>query len=214
MANPGEEFSIFDQQVLRLEAKVNQLQASLTTWQQWYFDYSALKEEVDNVPQDDEDSQRKELARIRRDFESDLLNQKEINELFGKNDLKKANVISNLIGRRIDYVEKNIETLKKLVEAEEHKLAQANVVAHPDAAVDEETGLPITDIVEQLDDDDNVLRYQLRSGGDAEPHVIEALQQLGIEDIPETEDDLIKDEVKPESAQAVAEAPPAPAPAT
>lgn len=202
MSQSGQQqgLSIFDQQVLRLEAKVNQLQASLTHWQQWYFDYSALKEEVDNViiPKDDaedrlqeheKDNQRRELARIRRDFESDLLTKKEINELFGKNDLKSAEVISGLIGRRIDYVERNLDSLKKLIETEEGKLARANIVAHPDAAVDEETGLPITDIVEQLDEDDNVLRYQLRSGGDAEPAVVEALKKLGIEDIPMAEAD-------------------------
>ncbi|KAM7191787.1 Prefoldin subunit domain containing protein [Naviculisporaceae sp. PSN 640] len=221
-----QELSIFDQQVLRLEAKVQQLQASLTKWQQWYFDYSALKEEVDNVISDpsfssaddgdkgkektNTDAQRKELARIRRDFESDLLTKKEINELFGKNDLKSADVISGLIGRRIDYVERNLETLKKLIETEEGKLAKASIVARPDMAVDEETGLPITDIVEKLDDDDNVLDFQLRRGGDAEPAVIEALKKLGIEegeikDGGENDDEGGKKEEKKEDEKPKAE---------
>ncbi|KAM7222569.1 Prefoldin subunit domain containing protein [Rhypophila decipiens] len=193
-----QELSIFDQQVIRLEAKVNQLQASLTHWQNWYFDYSALKEEVDNVvsQKDDQDqnAQRQELLRIKNDFDSELLTDKEINELFGENEhLKPADTIAALIGRRIDYVERNIESLQKLISTEEAKLAKANIVAHPDAAVDEETGLPITDIVEQLDDEDNVVRYQLRSGQDAEPHVVEALRKLGIKDIPETEADIDKE---------------------
>ncbi|KAM7194514.1 Prefoldin subunit domain containing protein [Rhypophila sp. PSN 637] len=199
-----QELSIFDQQVIRLEAKVNQLQASLTHWQNWYFDYSALKEEVDNVvsqkDNQDQNAQRQELLRIKTDFESELLTDKEISELFGENEhLKPADTITALIGRRIDYVERNIESLQKLISTEEAKLAKANIVAHPDAAVDEETGLPITDIVEQLDDDDNVVRYQLRSGQDAEPHVVEALRKLGIKDIPETEADLEKEKEEPKA---------------
>jgi len=211
MTQSANELSIFDQQVLRLEAQVNKLQASLTHWQQWYFDYSALKEEVDILPKDEH--QRKELARIRRDFESDLLTKKEINELFGKNDLKEAHVISNLLARRIEYVEQNLESLKKLIEKEENKLLQAEIVAHPDGGVDDETGLPITDIVEQLDDDDNVLQYQLRSGADAAPHVVDALKKLGINEIPETEADLPKDEVEPEEEPVQIDAETSPPPA-
>ncbi|KAK3336539.1 Prefoldin subunit-domain-containing protein [Cercophora scortea] len=189
MAQTEDHLSDLDRHVQLLEQKVDELRASLTHWQQWYLEYSALKEEVENLPTGGPPP-RKELARIRRDFESDLLTKKEVNEIFGKNDLKEVDQITSVLSRRLDYVEKNIETLQKLVEAEENRLAAAVVIAHPDGGTDEETGLPITDIIEELDEDDNVVRSRLQTGSDAEPRVVEALKKLGIHDIPETKADL------------------------
>ncbi|KAJ4295940.1 hypothetical protein N0V88_004642 [Collariella sp. IMI 366227] len=184
--------SDLDRHVQLLESKVNQLRASLTHWQQWYLEYSALKEEVEQLPTDPLPLE--QLRRIRRDFESKILTKKEINEIMGKNDIKDPTNIVTVLSRRMDYVEKNIDSLTKLLEKEENKLAAASVVAHPDAGTDEESGLPITDIIEELDEDDNVVRSRLRSGADTEPKIIEALKKVGIqeEDLPETEAELPK----------------------
>ncbi|CCC08530.1 hypothetical protein SMACR_05774 [Sordaria macrospora] len=177
-----------DRHMQLLEGKVNQLHASLTHWQQTYFEYAALKEEVDSLPKDP--SPRTELDRIRRDYDGTLITKKEINEIFGEKDLKEADQISNVLGRRLDYVEKNVDTLTKLVETEENKLAAAKVIANPDGGTDEETGLPITDIIEELDEEDNVVQYRLQSGGEVSKRVEEALKRAGVEKLPETEADL------------------------
>ncbi|KAK3694690.1 Prefoldin subunit-domain-containing protein [Podospora appendiculata] len=189
MAQEKDHFTDLDRHVQLLEKKVDELRASLTHWQQWYLEYSALKEEVENLPTGGP-TPRKDLARIRRDFESEILTKKEVLEIFGKNDLKEVDQITSVLSRRLDYVEKNIETLQKLVETEENRLAAAVVIAHPDGGTDEETGLPITDIIEELDEDDNVVRSRLQTGSDAEPRVVEALKKLGIHDIPNTKADL------------------------
>lgn len=177
-----------DRHMQLLEGKVNQLHASLIHWQQTYFEYAALKEEVDSLPKDP--SPRTELDRIRRDYDGTLITKKEINEIFGEKDLKEADQISNVLGRRLDYVEKNVDTLTKLVETEENKLAAAKVIANPDGGTDEETGLPITDIIEELDEEDNVVQYRLQSGGEVSKRVEEALKRAGVEKLPETEADL------------------------
>ncbi|KAK0624665.1 Prefoldin subunit-domain-containing protein [Bombardia bombarda] len=192
MDQPKDHLSDLSRHMQLLEGTVNQLRASLSYWQRWYFEYSALKEEVDDVHKDA--NPRKELARIRRDFDSELLTKKEINEIFGKHDLREPEKIATLLDRRLDYVEKNIESLQKNIAAEENKLAAANVIANPSGGEDEETGLPITDIVEELDDDDNVIRTRLQTGGDTQPKIVEALKKMGIndDDIPETEADLVK----------------------
>ncbi|KAK3330135.1 Prefoldin subunit-domain-containing protein [Apodospora peruviana] len=182
MSQQAEQPTLLNRHVQRLEARVAQLHASLEHHQQWYWDYAALHEEVDNVPREPKDEQRKELARIRRDFDGHLLKKKELNEIFGKNDLREPAVISSHIARRIDYVEKSIGDLNKLIETEENRLAAAEVVANPDRGVDEETGLPIMDIYEELDDDDNVTFSELRGAGSAGPQVVEALKKLGIKD--------------------------------
>ncbi|KAK0656620.1 Prefoldin subunit-domain-containing protein [Cercophora newfieldiana] len=187
MAQPKDHLSDLDRHMQQLEATVAQLRSSLTHWQQWYLEYSALKEEVEHLPKDPQP--RKDLARIRRDFDSQLLTKKEINEIFGKTELKDTTQILSVLSRRIDYVEQNVTSLRKQLEAEEDKLSVASVVAHPDGGTDEESGLLITDIIEELDEEGNVVGARLQSGADTEPRVVEALKKAGITELPETDAD-------------------------
>ena len=178
MAQDKDHLSDLERHMQILEEKTAKLQSSLVHWQKWYLEYAALKEEVAGLAPDPEP--RAELARIRRDFDSDVLTRKEVDEIFGKHDLKPRGQILSVLSRRVDYVEQSMQAVQKLLAAEEHKLAAAAVVAHPDAGTDESTGLPITDIIEQLDDEDNVVDYRLQSGGDVHPQVLEALKKAGI----------------------------------
>ncbi|KAH8905905.1 hypothetical protein BR93DRAFT_959573 [Coniochaeta sp. PMI_546] len=166
-----------------LEETVSNLRKSLQVWEQWYIEYSHLKEEVTTLPE--QPPSRKELARIRRDFDSELITKKEVNEIFGKNDLKKPEQIVSVLSRRIDYVEKNVETLEKQLEAAENKLAASTVIAEPDGVVDEESGLPITDIIEEIDEEGNVVNFRLQTGGDVGPKVLEALKKAGVDSLEE-----------------------------
>ncbi|KAK3383716.1 Prefoldin subunit-domain-containing protein, partial [Lasiosphaeria ovina] len=199
MSQPKNSLSDLDRHIKLLEDKVNQLRTSLTVWQKWYLDYSALKEEVEQLSKDP--SPREELARIRRDFESDLLTEKEIGEIFGQNDLNEREQIIGVLSRRTDYVEQNIGSLEKLIEAEENKLAAVSIVAYPGADTDEDSGLPITDIIEELDDDDNVVEFRLQSGSDVPIKVLDALKKAGIHDLPETEADLLNNRTLPASGE-------------
>lgn len=211
MAQPAGHVSHIDRHVQLLESKVNQLRASLTHWQQWYLEYSALKEEVEELPRDPPPNE--QLRRIRRDFDSKLLSKKEINEILGKNDLRALDQIVSVLSRRMDYVEQNIDSLTKLLETEENRLAAAETVAQPDAATDEESGLPIADIIEELDDDDNVINVRVRGAADAEPKIVEALKKMGIkeEDLPETDEALA---ASPKRGEADKEPAPGSAPTT
>ncbi|KAK4105354.1 hypothetical protein N658DRAFT_563813 [Parathielavia hyrcaniae] len=194
MAQSKDHLSDLDRHVQLLESKVNQLRASLSHWQQWYLDYSALKEKVEQLPTNPPPHE--QLRRIRRDFDSKVLTKKEIKEIMGENDLKQPEQIVSVLSRRIDYVEQNIGSLTKLIENEENKLAAASVVAQPDAGLDEETGLPLTDIIEELDEDDNVVNFRLQSGSVVEPQIVDALNKVGIQenDLPETEAESPKEQ--------------------
>lgn len=200
MAQTKEHVTNIDRHVQLLEEKVNKLRTSLSHWQQWYLEYSSLKEEVEELPK--ETPPHEELRRIRRDFDGTCLTKKEINEIIGKNDLRDVEQIVGILSRRLDYVEQNINTLNKLLENEENRLAAATVVANPDSPNDEESGLPITDIIEELDEEDNVVNYRLQSGGDTANKVVDALKKAGIQekDIPETEDEAETNNAKQESA--------------
>ncbi|KAK1757408.1 Prefoldin subunit-domain-containing protein [Echria macrotheca] len=190
--------SDLERHVQLLEEKVNKLRSSLNHWQQWYFEYATLKEEVDQLAKDPATA-RKGLARIRRDYDGELLNKKELNEIIGKNDIKEPQQVLTLVSRRMDYVEQNIESLTKLLQTEENRLSAAIVIARPDGGTDEETGLPITDIIEELDEDGNVVQFRLQTGADAGSKVEAALEKAGVRDIAETEADLIKTAVSPQA---------------
>ncbi|KAJ9149727.1 hypothetical protein NKR19_g5496 [Coniochaeta hoffmannii] len=185
-----------------LEETVSNLRKSLAVWENWYIEYSHLKEEVTTLPE--QPPSPKSLARIRRDFTSDLITKKEINEIFGKNDLKKPEQILSVLTRRIDYVERNVETLEKQLEQAENKLAASSVIAEPDGAVDEESGLPITDIIEEIDEEGNVVNFRLQTGGDVGPKVLEALKKAGVDPLEEPEE---KDAEARESQEAPKERP-------
>ncbi|KAF7559374.1 hypothetical protein G7046_g4770 [Stylonectria norvegica] len=159
---------------LQLEDNIRRLRNALQHWQTWDAEYEALKEEVDEVPE----TNKAELSRIQNQFEGELVNRKEVDEIFGKPGLRSKDQITNVLERRIDYVTKSIVTLQTQIEAAENKYAAATVISQPDAT--DEEGQPITEIIERLDDEDNVISYRLNKPGEALPQVREALEKAGV----------------------------------
>ncbi|XXH06036.1 hypothetical protein Hte_012481 [Hypoxylon texense] len=169
-----------------LEENVKKLSKALDHWKQWRAEHEALRAEVDALPPT---ASRQELRSTREKFQAELYHQvldaKELVDIFGRDDSKKAEQIISTLTNRLDYVRKNIDTLTKQLEEAENKLAAVTVVVNPDAT--DEEGLPITEIMEELDDDDNVISYSLRRPGDSQPQLLEALKKAGITDFsPDT----------------------------
>lgn len=183
MSGVKDSFLDLEKHRLQLEENVKQLRKALQHWQTWDAEYEALKEEVEAAP--DNSTQAEELHRIHVEFEGELLHGKEVDEIFGLQELRPKDQIINLLQRRIDYVTKNIESLQKQAETAENKHAAATVISRPDAT--DEDGQPITEIIEELDADDNVLSYHLNRPGDAVPHVRDALEKAGVKDLPDGE---------------------------
>ncbi|EGR47556.1 uncharacterized protein TRIREDRAFT_64347 [Trichoderma reesei QM6a] len=184
MSDARDSFSDLEKHRLRLEETVNSLRKALQHWQTWDAEYEALKEEVEAV------SAPEELHRVHADFDGELLKGKELDDVFGKPGLKTREQIINVLDRRIDYVSKNIETLRKQLETAENKYAAATVISQPDAA--DEDGQPIMDIVEELDDDDNVISFRVNRPGESLGKVEALLNKAGVTDDaepqPEKED--------------------------
>ncbi|KAL0935023.1 uncharacterized protein CTRU02_209614 [Colletotrichum truncatum] len=180
MAAVRDSFLDLEKHRLQLEDNIAKLQKALQHWRQWDAEYESLKEEIESVPQP---ASQPDLARIRRDFEGEVVDKKEINDLFGRIDLKPADQIVNLLTRRIDYVSKNIETLEKQLESAEKKHAAASIVSNPD--VRDEDGLPITEIIEELDEEGNIISTRLQRPGDSSGQIREILEKAGVKDIPE-----------------------------
>lgn len=160
-----------------LEDNISQVKRSLRHWQTWDAEYEALKEEVASV------SASSELEQIQSEFEGELVVGKELKDIFGADSQRSGDQVINILDRRIDYVTKNIDTLQKQLLTAENKLAAALVISQPDAQ--DEEGQPITEIIEELDDDDNVVSYRLNRPGESLTHIQEALRKAGVAEIPE-----------------------------
>ncbi|PKS12713.1 hypothetical protein jhhlp_000921 [Lomentospora prolificans] len=211
-------FLDLERHVRQLEANVTKLKKALDHWRQWDVEYEALKEEVQAVSEAGEAA---EMARIRSGFEGDLVNKKEMDEIFGRGPTsatRTAAQVANILQRRLDYVGKNIQTLERQVKEAERKLEAANVISDPGAT--DENGLPITEIFERLDDDDNVISHELWTPGSKAPQVQEIMQKAGVglassskeTALPAPSEVSQPDEpTKPEDREAKPKAPQAPA---
>lgn len=157
-----------------LEENIEKLRKSLRHWQTWEAEYEGLKEEILAVePTPDRD----QLVIICREYQGELVTPKEVEEILGVNTRTTAQVV-NLLDRRIDYVEQNVRTVQKQVDTAESKLAAATIISDPD--VRNEEGLPMTEILEELDEDGNVINSRLTTPGSAKPQLLEVLEKAGV----------------------------------
>jgi unconventional prefoldin RPB5 interactor 1 len=186
MASVKDHFLDLERHRRQLEENVEKLRKAITHWRMCHADYEELKEEVEAIsgPAD-----RADLDRICDEFEGHVIARKEAREIFGEPTVKTKAQIVGILSRRIDYVSTNVETLGKQLQDAEEKYEKANIVANPDA-MDEDSGLPITDIIEELDDDDNITSSRLQRPGDSTSAIREALEKAGVDDLPETEKQL------------------------
>ncbi|KAF7938326.1 hypothetical protein BELL_0283g00060 [Botrytis elliptica] len=160
---------------LQLEDNIAKLRKSLQHWQTWDAEYDGLKEEILSA---DPTPNREELISIARNYEADLVKGKEIEDILGTSTQRSAEQVVNLLDRRLDYVQQNIKTIEKQIETAEEKLAKATIISTPD--VRNEEGLPVTEIIEELDDEGNVISSRLSTPGSVKPQLLEVLHKAGI----------------------------------
>ncbi|KAI0137649.1 Prefoldin subunit-domain-containing protein [Hypoxylon sp. NC0597] len=178
MAPTKDSFLDLERHRQKLEENVKKLSKALDHWKQWKEEYEELRANVESLPPSAEKEDRR---RVREKFEGELLDEKELVTLFGPGDTKKTEQIVSALTNRLDYVTKNVDTLSKQLEDAENRFAAVTVVTNPEAT--DEEGFPITEIREELDEDDNVISYSLRRPGDNRPQIIETLKKAGITDL-------------------------------
>ncbi|KAG6004723.1 hypothetical protein E4U21_000814 [Claviceps maximensis] len=179
MSGANDSFLTLEKHRLQLEENVKQLKKALQHWQTWDAEYEALKEEVEAIP---DPCKSDDLHKIHAEFDGELLIGREIDDVFGFQHSRTRDQIINVLQRRIDYVGKNVASLEKQLETAENKYAAAAVIGQPDAV--DEDGQPITEILEELDDDDNVVSYRLNQPGNSLSQVQETLEKVGVLDMP------------------------------
>ncbi|EGD98160.1 hypothetical protein TESG_05546 [Trichophyton tonsurans CBS 112818] len=181
MADSNESLLGLEEKRLELEKQITNLQTSIYHWKIWNAEYDGLKEEILSLP---ENSSREHILEVGRNFEGSQVTEKEVRALLGDGSSgpivsRSPHQVARAIDRRIDYVLENIKTLERRATSLEDKL-NALVMGQPDDGLNEE-GLPITDIVETLDEDGNVISSSTTMPGKETNELLNALKKAGLE---------------------------------
>ncbi|KAK3678619.1 hypothetical protein LTR78_001917 [Recurvomyces mirabilis] len=164
-----------EQQRQALEESLQKLRQSLKHWQTFEAEYEGLKEELEAAePPVDADA----LTKIAKTYDGRLVDEEVVRELSGldKGPVRTAPQIIRDIERRQEYVQKNIETLQRRFFADESQLETFDFAATRDA----ETGLPLTEIEEELDDDDNVISSRVHQPEESQSNLVDSLRKAGL----------------------------------
>lgn len=178
-----------EEQRVELESNIAKLRKSLRHWQTLEIDYEGLKEEILGIP---EDSSAEECLQAAKDFKPELVDEKELQALLRDNNSRSRRPaqLVDLLSKRVDYVSRNVETVRKQLSNAEKKrnaLLLAEEPDHRDAA-----GLPLAEITEELDESGQVISSKVETPGFDAPQLIDVLKKAGIKDLKETDGTITK----------------------
>jgi unconventional prefoldin RPB5 interactor 1 len=206
------ELTEIERQRRLLEENVQKLRQSLKHWQIWEAEYEGLKEEL--VATGPEELTIDVVSDICKSYDAALVTEKEIRDLAGQagpeSPPRRRAQILGQISRRQEYVQRNIETISRQFFVAEGKLEEfafASVTASgvygdgigEDDDDDEEGpgGLPLSEIHEELDEDGNVIRGEVRRPEETTGKVLERLRMAGLSEKDLGESGAKVEEVKP-----------------
>jgi unconventional prefoldin RPB5 interactor 1 len=189
------ELTEIERQRRLLEENVQKLRQSLKHWQIWEAEYEGLKEEL--VATGPEELTVEVVTDICKSYDAALVTEKEIRDLAGQagpdSPPRRRAQILGQISRRQEYVQRNIETISRQFFVAEGKLEEfafASVTAsgvygdgigEDDDDEDEGPGgLPLSEIHEELDEDGNVIRGEVRRPEETTGKVLERLRMAGL----------------------------------
>jgi unconventional prefoldin RPB5 interactor 1 len=176
-ATPQSTLENIERRRVQLQESVEKLRKALTHWTTWEAEYQMLSEEIESV----DDASPDQIRETAQNLDLTLLNEKEVEELLGKDAQKKrtANQVVDLISRRIDYVQQNSAMIEKQLDAAEKQLAGVEVLLDP--GVENEEGLPMMDIEEELDEQGNEIGSSVNQTGKAAAEIVEVLRKAGLQ---------------------------------
>lgn len=171
-----------EQQRQALEENLQELRRSLKYWQTFEAEYEGLKEEI--VEHGEQDVGRAKLDEIAKTYDGALVNEGVVRELAGLDKkgvpLRSAQQIVRDIERRLEYVQKNVETIQRRFFGAEAKLEEFDFAARRES--EGEDMLPLTEIIEELDDDDNVIMSRLVQPEKSQAKLVDSLRKAGLTD--------------------------------
>lgn len=186
-------------QRLELEANITKLKRSLRHWQALEIDYQGLSEEFvarsDNLSKD-------QSLKIAQEYGAELVDEKELRELlnYDKSVPRKPEQIIELLSKRAEYVNRNVDTIKKQLSDAQKKLNVLLLAEQPEFRND--AGLPLTEITEELDEDGNVVSSKLQRSDQASSQLADVLKKAGVRDVEEVDGKIVAKEPKEKLAMA------------
>jgi unconventional prefoldin RPB5 interactor 1 len=182
MGVPGSDLQDLERQRLELEGNILKLQESLYHWRTWEAEYDGLKDEIDEL---DDGATTEDFLRIGRDFGGSLVTEDEVKVILGEKQgvTRTKQQVVDLISRRVDYVKQNVLTMEKRLRSVENQLHALDAAEQLPA--ESSTDFPVTEIVEELDEDGNVISSSTATPGDQAPELLELLKEAGVKDIPD-----------------------------
>jgi len=182
-----------EQQRQELEQSLQKLRQSLKYWQTFEAEYEGLKEEIREAQPDVSFAK---LTEISESYEGELVTKQVVRELAGwdkaSSPPRTGQQIIRDIERRQEYVQKNIEIIQRRFFESEAKLEEFDFAATRDIV----TGLPLTEIEEELDEDDNVVSSRLTQPEEKQKQLVESLRKAGLtdEDLEEGAEGRVKEQ--------------------
>jgi unconventional prefoldin RPB5 interactor 1 len=127
--------------------------------------------------------------RISTEVGGELVNEKEILDLFGveKGSIRQPAEVVRLVDRRLDYVQQNVSTISKQMEKIQSQLSEVLEQIDREDGPSQEPGLPMTEIIEELDEDGNVISSTLTQPENQTAQIIDTLRKAGISHVDPTE---------------------------
>jgi unconventional prefoldin RPB5 interactor 1 len=189
MASIKDSFLDLERHRLHLEQNVAKIEKALAHWRRCDAEYEVLREQISPFTSpselhsassvvlqvNDRKPSSTSLERVKRMLQSDLIDDKEKDDIFGKTHLKTPEQVLNTLTHRLDYVGKNISTLESQLAEAQRKLDVATIVSDP--GLENEEGLPFIEITEELDEDDNVINFELMRPGDKDRQLKEVIEK-------------------------------------
>lgn len=185
MGIPNHNFDDLEQRRLALEDNITQLQKSLYHWRTWEAEYDGLREEIKDLQ---DYATADDILAVARQYEGLLVNEKEIETILRTEAgvTRSRTQVVDLLGRRIDYVKQNAATMEKRLRRAEDELYTLDSNDQLPADISGDQGFPMSEIIEELDEEGNVISSSVNTPGDHAPAILEALKKAGVDDIPET----------------------------
>lgn len=189
MGVPNGDLEGLERRRLELEGNVRKLQESLYHWRTWEAEYDGLKDEISEL---NADATIDDFLRIGRDFGGTLVTEDEVKVLLGGNNgvTRSRKQVVDMIARRIDYVKQNAATMEKRLQTAENLLGELDLLEQ--VPTDNGREFPMTEIMEELDEEGNVVSSSVNTPGDHATELLDILKKAGVKDIP----DLPKEEAK------------------
>lgn len=179
---------MIEAQRVELEANIARLRKVLHHWTALELDYEGLKDEFQTLR---DGASAADCFKVAYEFAPQKVDEKELKDLIEPSPGRTRSPIQvvELLSKRVEYVLRNTESLKKQISDLETKRNAVLLAARADHEA--EAALPLTEITEQLDDEGNVLSSNVIQQGDTAKKVLDVLKKTKVQpaDSPSTQTD-------------------------